>query len=524
MHRVVLGAAAALFFLAEPAAAQIVTNPNWLMRPRAEDMGRVYPILAQALDIEGRATITCDIDDVGALLNCKVAVEGPPGLGYGQAALELAPLFKMSPKQVDGSPVAGGSVRIPIRFTLPGREQASPDLPRVDPRALQLARRIAAIQIEARGGVTAEEDLSEFEADPMPGVSPEVKAAGLAALRSASRDRQAKVETLLATLYAARLTQPQLQAYLDYLQTPGARHAMNSGAGAAATGQRLALELLLLARAKFCTARDCSAAPPLRALRALEAGPAPGIVSPRWRTSPGFSDLQRVAPAIARGFGISGVTMMDCTATNIGRLTDCKVVLEQPPGLGFAEAALSLAPEFQLDRDTIGLGAGGETVRESIAFSFVPPPQTKVEPAPTLSAARLSLAKEVVEVELPAHEMRRQIDHMVAQMIETIPADRVDLATEARQALLSAAIELQPKMVDEIAINLARNLSEPQMREILAHLRSPLSATLKVVQPQVWEDFAARSEDIARQEKAQARTAFCAVRICAAPTAPPSRP
>lgn len=521
MHRLVLGVAA-LFSLAAPVAAQTVTNPDWLMRPRAEDMSRVYPALAQTLDLEGRATITCDIDDLGALLNCKVQLEGPPGLGFGQAALALSPLFKMSPKQVDGAPVAGGTVRIPIRFSLPDRPQATPGMPNVDPAALLLARKIAAIQMEARGGVDTDAGLSELEADPMPGVSPEVKAAGLDALRAASKDRPAKAETLLATLYAARLTRPQLQAYLDYLQTPAAREALKSSAAAIETGQRLALELLLLARSKFCAARDCSSTPPLSALRALEAGPKPGIVSPRWLSSPGWADLQRVAPPVARGFGISGVTMMDCKATNIGRLSNCKVVLEQPPGLGFGDAALSLAPEFQLDRDSIGLGADGETVRESIVFAFAPSQRPRSGPGQPPPAAKIALAKELLEAELPAKDLQRQIDDLVTEMIETMPPDRADLVSEARRALLDGAAELWPTMVDEIALNQAQSLSEPQMRQMLAHLKSPLAATLKVVQPQVWDEFAMRASHIAHQESAQARATFCAVRICAAPLTPPA--
>lgn len=45
--------------------------------------------------------------------------ETPPDYGFGQAALRLSQTFQMQPKIADGTPVAGGTVRIPIVFRVP---------------------------------------------------------------------------------------------------------------------------------------------------------------------------------------------------------------------------------------------------------------------------------------------------------------------------------------------------------------------------------------------------------------------
>ena len=56
----------------------------------------------------------------GNLTGCSVASESPSGAGFGQAAMQMARLFKMSPKTVDGEATEGGSVRVPITFRLGG--------------------------------------------------------------------------------------------------------------------------------------------------------------------------------------------------------------------------------------------------------------------------------------------------------------------------------------------------------------------------------------------------------------------
>ena len=96
-----------------------VTGPDWMRRPTGPDFARVYPKAAARTGTEGTATTSCTVTAEGNLADCITLDEAPGGFGFGAAALKMMSLFKMRPLTKDGAPVAGGTVRIPIRFMLP---------------------------------------------------------------------------------------------------------------------------------------------------------------------------------------------------------------------------------------------------------------------------------------------------------------------------------------------------------------------------------------------------------------------
>jgi TonB family protein len=102
----------------------VVTNPDWLRKPSGDDMANFYLPLAQMFWLSGRAMIDCTVTAQGALSDCSVGGETPTGVGFGQAALGVSSLFRMKPQTLDGAPVGGAKIRVPIRFVTPPPEPA----------------------------------------------------------------------------------------------------------------------------------------------------------------------------------------------------------------------------------------------------------------------------------------------------------------------------------------------------------------------------------------------------------------
>jgi protein TonB len=97
----------------------VVAQPVWDARPTGADVAAVYPRDALNAGLSGRVILMCKTTEAGLLAECSTRGETPAGNGFAEAALKLAPKFKIRPTTAEGLSVRTGQVNIPIVFNAP---------------------------------------------------------------------------------------------------------------------------------------------------------------------------------------------------------------------------------------------------------------------------------------------------------------------------------------------------------------------------------------------------------------------
>lgn len=113
-----------LILLTSPALAQTPTPPpassdappRWVRRPNGEDVELAYPVAARRAGLDGYIRLRCRINLRGSLEDCAILDESPPGMGFGEAALQLSRHFAVAPRRRDGHPVDDEWVNLPINL------------------------------------------------------------------------------------------------------------------------------------------------------------------------------------------------------------------------------------------------------------------------------------------------------------------------------------------------------------------------------------------------------------------------
>ncbi|MFL5296135.1 MAG: TonB family protein [Phenylobacterium sp.] len=94
-----------------------VRAPAWAALPAAQDFQASFPKSANGVN-DVRVTLVCTVAAGGALEGCAVDREEPAGQGYGAGALALAPKIRVGLWGLDGEPVVGAKVRVPLHYQL----------------------------------------------------------------------------------------------------------------------------------------------------------------------------------------------------------------------------------------------------------------------------------------------------------------------------------------------------------------------------------------------------------------------
>ncbi len=106
--------------------SRTVAQPVWVAAPGQDQVAAAYPVSARAAGLKtGVGRLDCMLLPGGKLGDCRVQGEDPANLGFGQAALKLAPAFAMNPWTTEGLPPQGVRIALPVRLSDNGATPAT---------------------------------------------------------------------------------------------------------------------------------------------------------------------------------------------------------------------------------------------------------------------------------------------------------------------------------------------------------------------------------------------------------------
>jgi hypothetical protein len=313
-----------------------VRELDWRRKPSAAELRAAWPVAALRRGVGGKAVIGCQVTTIGLLEKCKVVSEEPADMGFGAAGLLLSSAFEMQPRLENGKPTVT-TVQIPIMFRNYGTSQAS-----VDP-----------------GQVFRGIHRPIWDAAP--------SAADLAAAWPSAAPKE--LESARATLTCRVKPDGGLRECREVSIEP-------DGGGFRGAAFKLVPKFRLrISGVDPATIKTLGVSLPIQFLNPAMPRGERQLSNAQWTRMPDTKQVLEVFPADAAAKGVKvGLGVAECRVGAGGALADCKPARAQPDGLGFAEAAVTIARVMAVNLwGEDGLPPDGAVLRLPIRFNLNEP-------------------------------------------------------------------------------------------------------------------------------------------------------
>jgi TonB family protein len=296
------------------------------------DATAVWPREAYGVGKGGRVTLSCRVDTHGLAESCTVVAEQPQGLGFGRAALEMRPTFKVKP------PAAATTMVINVAFRAPNTD--------VDGSGFAVA---AAASRMGAGPVVSSITGNKLEMHPVVMIDNPVwaSAADFDDLTKAYPSKGGGAEGYVAVHCQVERTGGNAGAVHGCQIMKETPRGHDFGRAALSLMPKFRVLPAVLAHAP--TDAPLWVDVPVR-LPPPQAIADRTVMAPVWLMRFDAASAMRVFPpeAIAKGL-TTGQGVARCTVGGDGALTACVPEPGDPDGLGFSEAAVKLASAMRMN-------------------------------------------------------------------------------------------------------------------------------------------------------------------------------
>lgn len=305
------------------------------------DFVAVWPALAYMVGTDGHVRLNCKVDTHGLAETCQVASESPAGKGFGAAALELRPTFKLVPRKgPDGQPVTA-VMSINLTFTPPRKDLTGTEGTSAAVTSLGDTAALIASLRPVSGNPLAMRKVTMVD-DPVWAAAPTFD--DLAAAYPAAGHG---VEGYVAAHCKVDRSGPRTGLLQQCQAIKEAPHDQGFAKAALSLTPRFRIAAAALARAPH--GADLWVDVPIRLPPPAEIADRT-VMAPVWvasfdpRATPKLFPPEAVASGITTGRGVAR-----CEVAADGALTACAPEPGDPDGLGFSEAAVKLASAMKMN-------------------------------------------------------------------------------------------------------------------------------------------------------------------------------